>query len=99
MPIYLVETYLTPRDRRQRATREGNARRAAAELTRQGTPVRFDGLLDIPDDELCFVSFDTATAELAELAARRAGIDPLRVVRAISSAQAGSHQPPNKETT
>jgi hypothetical protein len=36
--------------------------------------------------------FDAATVGLAELAARRAGIDPLRVVNAVSSGSVGRHQ-------
>lgn len=85
MPIYLVETYLARADARERAARERRARRAAADLTREGTPVRFGGSLHVPDDEICFITFDAATAGLAELAAQRAGLEPLRIVKAVTS--------------
>jgi hypothetical protein len=85
VPLYLIETDLTRTDGRERASREHRARTAADELTAEGTPVRFAGALYVPDDEVCFMTFDAATAGIAELAAQRAGLDPLRVVRAVGS--------------
>ena len=46
---------------------------------------RFLELLFIPDDEICLVRFEAECSDLADLAARRAGLDPLRVVCAIPS--------------
>lgn len=93
MPTYLVETYMRHDDGRERHERERRARQAAAALTREGTPIRYRGLVHMPDDELCVIEFDTASSEHAELAARRAGLDPLRVVRAVSSGRGGGRQP------
>jgi hypothetical protein len=87
MPSYLVETYL-PRDRAaDRAARERRARRAAQELTRAGTRVSFDRSIHVPEDEICFFVFDAASNREASLAGQRAGLNPIRVVEAISSSK------------
>jgi hypothetical protein len=85
MPSYLVETYLARGHAEQRADHERRARSAAAELTTEGTGVRFDHSIHVPEDEICFFVFDALTGRDAELAARRAGFEPFRVVEAVSS--------------
>lgn len=85
MPSYLVETYLARGSAGIRAVGERRARSAAAELTREGTRVSFDGSIHVPEDEICFFAFSAATARDVVLAARRAGLDAFRVVEAISS--------------
>ena len=87
MPSYLVETYLARGRAGERAARERRARSAAEELTRERTPVRFERSIHIPEDEICFFVFDAPSGRDAALAAQRAGLDPLRVVEAISSAE------------
>lgn len=87
MPSYLVEAYLARGDAGGRAARERRARSAAEELTRQGTRVRFDRTIHVPEDELCFFVFDAPTGSDAALAAQRAELDPLRVVEAVSSGE------------
>jgi len=85
VPSYLVETYL-PRGRAgERSARERRARSAAEELTHEGVRVGFERSIDIPEDELCFFVFDASSARQAALVAERAGLDPLRVVGAVSS--------------
>jgi hypothetical protein len=83
VPVFLVETYLVFANAGVRAARERRASTAAAELTHEGTPVRFAGSIHIPDDELCFFKFDAESDRTAALAARRAGLEPLRVVEAV----------------
>ena len=85
MPSYLVETYLTSGRTDERITSERRARTAAAELTQGSRLVRFDHSIHVPEDEICFYVFDAPSARDAALAARRAGLDPLRVVEAVSS--------------
>ena len=96
MPFYLVETYLALSLASTRPAAERRARAAAEALTRDGTPVRFAGSTHVPDDEICFFTFDAESDRAAALAARRAGLDPLRVVEAISSTL-DPHQPPDRE--
>lgn len=85
MPSYLVETYLARGAAGARAARERRARSAAEELTREGTRVRFDGSIHVPEDEICFFTFDAPSGREAALVAQRAELDPLRVVRAVTS--------------
>lgn len=85
MPSYLVETYLARGDAGGRAARERRARSAAEELTREGTRVRFDRSIHVPDDEICFYVFVATSSEQVTLAAERAALDPVRVVQATSS--------------
>lgn len=41
----------------------------------------------IPEDELCFFVFDAPSRRDAALVAQRAGLEPIRVVEAVSSAK------------
>ena len=85
VPSYLVETYLARGGAGERTTRERRARSAAEELTREGTRIRFDRLIHVPEDEICFFVFDAPSGREAALAAQRARLEPFRVVEAISS--------------
>jgi hypothetical protein len=85
MPSYLVETFLPRGATGDRSVRERRARSAAEELTRQGTRVRFDHTIHVPEDEICFFVFDARSGREAALVAQQAELDPLRVVEAVSS--------------
>ena len=85
MPSYLVETFLARGSAGEIAARERRARSVAAELTREGTRVSFAGSIHVPEDELCFFTFEAASSSVAALAAQQAGLEPLRVVKAVSS--------------
>lgn len=87
MPSYLVETYLARGSAGQRAARERRARSSADELTREGTRVRFEGSTHVPEDEMCFFTFEAPSSSVAALVAQRAGLEPLRVVQVISSGE------------
>jgi hypothetical protein len=86
MPSFLVETYLARGRAGERVTRERQARAAADEVTLERTSlVRFERSIHVPEDEICFYVFAAASSDDAALAARRAGLDPIRVVEAVSS--------------
>lgn len=86
MPGYLVETYLTRGHAGERSARERRARAAAEELTQEtATSVRFERSIHIPEDETCFFVFDAPSSLAAALVAQRAGLEPIRVVAAVSS--------------
>jgi hypothetical protein len=85
VPSFLVETYLARGSAGERAARERRARSSAEELTRDGMRVRFEGSTHIPEDELCFFTFEAPSSRAAALVAQRAGLEPLRVVEAVSS--------------
>ena len=85
MPSYLVETYLARSRAGERAAGEARARSAADELTQAGTHVSFDGVIHVPEDEICFFVFGAASSSEAALVAQLAALDPVRVVEAITS--------------
>jgi hypothetical protein len=85
VPSYLVETYLARGNAGERTARERRARSSAEALTREGTRVRFEGSTYVPEDEMCFFTFDAPSGRDAALVAQRAGLDAVRVVEALSS--------------
>jgi hypothetical protein len=85
VPSYLVETYLARGQAGERAASERRARSAAEELTQERTRVSFEHSIHVPEDEICFYVFDAPSARDAALVAQRAGLDPFRVVEAVSS--------------
>ncbi len=85
MPSFLVETHLARGAAGERQARERRARSAAEEMTREGTRVRFERSIHVPEDEICFFTFTAASGREATLVAELAGLEPLRVVEAISS--------------
>ncbi len=87
MPRYLVETYQARTDGHESERRWRRAASAAEELTREGTRVRFDHTIYVPEDEICFFVFDAPSGSDAALAAQRAELEPLRVVEAVSSGE------------
>ena len=87
MPSYLVETYLARGRAGERSARERRARSAAEELTEGSTHVRFERSIHVPEDEICFFVFDAPSGRDAALAAQRAELDPIRVVKAVSSGE------------
>lgn len=90
MPRYLVETFLARGAAGERQVREGRARAAAETLSRDGTAVRFDGSIHVPEDEICFFTFEAPSGRDAALVAQRAGLEAMRVVEAVSSPSEGS---------
>jgi hypothetical protein len=89
MPNYLVETFLARGAAGERQAREERARAAAEALTRGGTAVRFGGSVCVPEDEICFLTFEAPSRRDAALAARRAGLEAMRVVEAVPSPTEG----------
>jgi hypothetical protein len=85
VPSYLVETYLTQGQAHEHLGPEGRARSAAAEPTWVGVDVRVEFVIHVPEDEICFYVIDAASAHDAARAAQRAGLDPIRVVEAVTS--------------
>jgi hypothetical protein len=85
VPSYLVETFLAHGAAGERQARERRARSAAEAMTCEGTRVGFEGSIHVPEDEICFFAFAAPSGREAALVAQRAGLEPLRVVEAISS--------------
>jgi hypothetical protein len=85
VPSYLVETYLGRDQAEKRAALARRAHSAAEELTQGRTSVHCEGWIHIPEDEICLFVFDAPSGREVALAARCAGLDPIRVVEAVSS--------------
>jgi hypothetical protein len=85
VPSYLVETFLARGDTAECAARWRRASSAAEELTREGTRVRFDHTIYVPEDEICFFVVVAPSSRDAVRAAERASLEPFRVVEAVSS--------------
>ena len=84
MPSYLVETYLARGNGDDCHARWRRASSAAEELTSEGTSVRFDHTIYVPEDEICFFVVDAPSSRDAVQAAERAKLEPFRVVEAVS---------------
>jgi len=85
VPSYLVETYLARGQAGERAARERRARSAAQQLTQESASVSFECSIYVPEDEICFFVFDAPSGRAAALLAHRSGLEPIRVVEAVSS--------------
>ena len=85
MPSYLVETFLARGAAGERQARDRRASSAAEALTREGTSVCFGGSIHVPEDEICFFTFEAPSGRVVALVAQRAGLEPLRVVEAVPS--------------
>jgi hypothetical protein len=85
MPTFLVETFLARGAAGERLAREARARSVAEALTREGTRVLFRGSIHVPEDEICFFTFEARSGREASLAAARADLHPMRVVEAVPS--------------
>jgi hypothetical protein len=90
VPSYLIETFLARGAAGERQARERRAHSAAEQMTREGTRVRFEGSIHVPEDEICFFTFATPSGREAALVAQRAGLEPIRVVEAVPSGKGQS---------
>ncbi len=84
MAQYLLELYAGRNDIAAVVAGAARTRRAAAELTGEGTPVRYLRSIFVPEDETHFLLCEAGTADVAREIARRAGLGAVRVVDAIS---------------
>jgi hypothetical protein len=89
MPSYLIETFLARGAAAERLDRDRRASEAAEALTREGTNVRFGRSIHVPDDEVCFFTFEAPSSRDATLVAERAGLHPYRVVAIDPSMDGG----------
>ena len=83
MASYLVELY-HPRSRVDQLTEaSARLRAAAAELSREGTPVRYLRGLFLPEDETCLHLLEADSPEAVGEASRRAELAYDRIVEAV----------------
>jgi hypothetical protein len=82
---FFVEVFTARATAGKLATAERRARSAAKRLSSADREVQFVRATYIPEDEICFFVFDAPSGHDAALAAERAGLEPTRVVEAMSS--------------
>ena len=87
MTEFLVELYLSRSDPAAVERGAAQARLAAEELSREGTPVRYLRSIFLPEDETCFLLYAAARAEHVVEAARRAELPFERVTEALSESR------------
>jgi hypothetical protein len=85
MKQFLVEVFTARVNVGKLAAAERRAILAARRLSGADGEVQFVRATYIPEDEICFFVFDAPSGREAALAARRAGLEPIRVVEAAPS--------------
>jgi hypothetical protein len=83
MSEYLVEAYRSPHA--TDVVRPAEIAAAAAELTREGQPVRLLRTVFVPSDETCFYLFEADSSVAVVQAATRSGLTFERVLDARSA--------------
>ena len=74
MAEYLVELYVSRTDGRALRARVAKVRRAAEELSREGTPVRCLRSIFLPADETCLLLYEAVSVDAVHEVARRAAL-------------------------
>jgi hypothetical protein len=82
MPEYLVELYVSRTEGHLLRTRVAAAQHAAAELSREGTPVRCLRSIFLPADETCLLLYEAGSADAVREAASRAALPFERISEA-----------------
>ena len=83
MAEYLAELYVPRSDAAGAELSTSRVRIAAAELTREGTPVRWVRSIFVPEDETCFVLCEAASLDAVRQTADRAALTFERIAEAI----------------
>ena len=94
MAEYLVELYVPRTDAGAARRFATDARHAAEDLTREGTSVRYERSIFVPDDETCFQLYEAESAEAVREVVRRAKLPCGRIAEAQAegSRAAGSRR-------
>jgi hypothetical protein len=73
MAEFLVELYVAQDDARTAQVLAERAQTAAADLTREGSPVRCVRSIFVPEDETCLQLYQAPSVELVQEAVHRVG--------------------------
>lgn len=85
MSDFLVEVYVASASAATSLPSPEDLVDAAAQLSREGKPVRFVRSLFVPEEETCFYLFEAQTSDAVRDAATRAGLAVDHVVKATST--------------
>jgi hypothetical protein len=81
---FLAELYVSRLDSATVERSSQKACLAAEELTREGTPVRWLRSIFVPEDETCFLLYESGSAEAVREAAGRASLTFERIAAAVT---------------
>jgi hypothetical protein len=96
MTGYVVEVYVSRLSAWVLDDTSAQARRAAEELSRAGTPVVYTCSIFLPDDETCFHIFEAPSLEAIQETCARLGLTFERIAEATS---VGLHTKTNPGTS
>jgi hypothetical protein len=82
MPKYMVERHLPGFKSEQLPAAAASAKRVAAEMSKEGTPVRYLRSTFVPGEDRCFCLFEGESAEAVRQVNERAGLPIQRIVEA-----------------
>jgi hypothetical protein len=88
MREYLVEVY-APRNGAGVAEAAARARESAERLSGEGTAVRYNRAIFVPEDETCFHVFEAVSQEAVRAASERAEFPVQRIVEAVGTQHIG----------
>ena len=80
MQCYVVERHLPGFTSDQLPAAAAKAKAASAELSQEGTPVRYLRSMFIPTEQKCFCMFEAASPAAVKHAQERAGLPFIRIV-------------------
>ncbi len=83
MPKYMVERHLPGITSDQLSAAAARAKSTTAQMTEEGTPIRYLRSTFVPNEEKCYCLFDGPSADTVEQANKRADIPYERVVEAM----------------
>jgi len=83
MSNFLVERYLPGVTPDQLMAAAGSAKQTTAEMTQEGTPVRYLRSTFIPGEDKCFCLFEGPSADSVKTANERAQLPYERIVEAM----------------
>jgi hypothetical protein len=83
MPRYVVERHLPGFTAAQLPGAAALAKSVSADMSREGTPVRYLRSTFIPGEDKCFCLFEAASADAVRTANERAGLPFDRVQEAV----------------
>ncbi len=83
MPKYMVERHLPGITSDQLSAAAARAKATTAQMSDEGTPIRYLRSTFVPGEEKCYCLFDGPSADAVEQANKRADIPYERVVEAM----------------
>jgi hypothetical protein len=83
--VFVVERYLPGLDRDALLRSLAHLEQAIAQMSSEGTRIRYLGSTIVPDDEACFCQFEADSANDVAEANRRAGVPFDRIVDAVAA--------------